>query len=182
MSAATMEAIADRAGVSKTTVYRWWPSRGTLALEGLLEVARDSVLMPEGMSVRDALCFQVLALIRTFTGSDAGPLMWALVSHSQSDPQLARQLRERWLAPRRAVVTGILLAGMEAGEIRPGLDADAIADQLLAPVYYRLIFRHGQLADRLADVVVDQLMVGLRAREEELAQYPPPDARGSAVG
>jgi hypothetical protein len=133
-----------------------------VALDGLLERVRDSITVPEGMSVRDVLRFQVRALVRMFGAGPAGPLMWALVSQAQSDHRLARELRERWLGPRRAVVTGILLAAMEAGEIRSDIDAGVVADQLFAPVYYRLIFRHGPLDESLADALVDQLMAGLR--------------------
>jgi AcrR family transcriptional regulator len=47
LGAATVEAIADRAGVGKATIYKWWPSRAAVALEGMTLVAADSWNVPE---------------------------------------------------------------------------------------------------------------------------------------
>jgi AcrR family transcriptional regulator len=160
VNAASMEAIAERAGVSKATIYKWWPSRGAVALDGFLAQAQDTIAVPEGLSTRDALHFQTLALIRLFRDTPSGPLMRALVSQAECDPEIARAVRERWLAPRRAVATEILRIGMARGELRPGLDTALVSDLLFAPIYHRLIFGHEPLTDELADRLVDQVLGG----------------------
>jgi AcrR family transcriptional regulator len=164
LAAATMDAIAARAGVSKATVYKWWPSRGAVALDGFLDRVAGTLAIPAGLSAADALAWQVDALIKIFRDSTAGPLMRALVAAAQSDPDISRALREQWLAPRRAVALDILRGGVQRGEIRPGLDHEGILDALFAPVYYRLVFGHGQLADDLAATLVDMVMSGIAAR------------------
>lgn len=161
--AATMEAIAARAGVSKATVYRWWPSRGAVALDGLLERVRDTISIPEGLSATEALRFQIEALIRLFRDSRSGSLMRALVAQATSDPGLARALREQWVGPRRAVVFEVVRRGQQAGELRADLDPAVVADQLFAPVYYRLLFGHEPLDDGLADRLLGQLVEGISA-------------------
>jgi AcrR family transcriptional regulator len=161
VNAASMEAIAERAGVSKATIYKWWPSRGAVALDGFLAQAQDTIAIPEGLSTREALHYQVLALIRLFRDTPSGPLMRALVSQAECDPEIARAVRERWLAPRRAVAMEIIRAGVASGEFRPDIDAAAVSDQLFAPIYHRLIFGHAPLADELADRLVDQAVAGL---------------------
>ncbi|HVV20772.1 MAG TPA: TetR/AcrR family transcriptional regulator [Pseudonocardiaceae bacterium] len=163
VTAASMEAIAERAGVSKATIYKWWPSRGAVALDGFLAQAQDTITVPEGLSTRDALHFQLLALIRLFRDTPSGPLMRALVSQAECDAEIARAVRERWLAPRRAVAIQIVRDGVARGELRSELDVDVVSDQLFAPVYHRLVFGHAPLDDELADRLVDQAMVGLRA-------------------
>lgn len=163
VTAASMEAIAERAGVSKATIYKWWPSRGAVALDGFLAQAQDTIAVPEGLSTRDALHFQLLALIRLFRDTPSGPLMRALVSQAECDAEIARAVRERWLAPRRAVAIQIVRDGVARGELRSDLDVDVVSDQLFAPVYHRLVFGHAPLDDGLADRVVDQAMVGLHA-------------------
>jgi AcrR family transcriptional regulator len=163
LAAATMDAIAARAGVSKATLYKWWPSRGAVALDGFLDRVAQTLAIPAGMTAAEGLTWQLGALIRIFRDTAAGPLMRALVTAAQSDPDIARSLRERWLAPRRAVSLEILRTGAERGEIRPGLDHEAIIDQLFAPVYHRLFFEHAPLADDLAGVMVTQLMAGIAA-------------------
>jgi AcrR family transcriptional regulator len=163
LAAATMDAIAGRAGVSKATIYKWWPSRGAVALDGFLDRVSGTLVIPGGTTAAAALTWQVNALVELLRDTSAGPLMRALVAAAQSDPDIAAALRERWLAPRRAVTLEILEAGIKRGELRPGLDAEAVMDELFAPVYYRLFFGHGTLADDLAVTLVDQLLDGIRA-------------------
>jgi AcrR family transcriptional regulator len=162
MAAASMEAIAHRAGVSKATIYRWWPSRGAVALEGFLEQTRDSIEIPEGLSTHDALRFQVGGLIALFRDPTCGPLMRALIGQAQSDPEIARALRERWLGPRRAVAAEVVRAGIERGDVRADIDVTVVVEQVFAPVYHRLVFEHDRLDDAFADCLVSQLMAGLR--------------------
>jgi AcrR family transcriptional regulator len=162
MAAASMEAIAHRAGVSKATIYRWWPSRGAVALEGFLEQTRDTIEIPEGLSTHDALRFQVGALIELLQDPACGPLMRGLIGQAQSDAEIARALRERWLAPRRAVAAEVVRSGIERGEIGPDIDVAVVVDQVFAPVYHRLVFGHDRLDDGFADRLVGQLMAGLR--------------------
>src|SRR6201999_129165 len=134
VNAASMEAIAERAGVSKATIYKWWPSRGAVALDGFLAQALETIAVPEGLSTREGLRFQAGALIRLFRDTPSGPLMRALVSQAECDPEIARAIRELWLAPRRAVAMEIIRAGMAHGEIRPDVDVGVAADQLFAPI------------------------------------------------
>jgi AcrR family transcriptional regulator len=163
MAAATMDAIAARAGVSKATIYKWWPSRGAVALDGFLDRVAGTLAIPEGATAREALTWQIAALIRLFRDTAAGPLMQALVAQAQTDPDIARSLRERWLAPRRAVSMDILRSGIERGEIRPDLDYEAVMDELFAPVYHRLFFGHNPLDESLAATMVAQLFTGIAA-------------------
>lgn len=163
LTAASMEAIADRAGVSKATIYKWWPSRGAVALDGFLAQAQHTMVVPEGLSTREALRLHMLALVRLFRETPSGPLMRALASQAECDPEIARAIRERWLAPRRAVSYEIIRGGVARGEIRDDVDATVLIDMLYAPIYYRLIFGHEPLTDELADSLVDHAMAGALA-------------------
>jgi AcrR family transcriptional regulator len=158
-----MDAIAARAGVGKATIYKWWPSRGAVALDGFLDKVAGTLAIPEGLTSADALTWQLDALITLFRDTTAGPLMRALVAAAQSDPDIARSLRERWLAPRRTVSLEILRAGVARGELRPGLDYEAVMDGLFAPVYQRLFFGHVELSSDLAATLVRQTMAGIAA-------------------
>jgi AcrR family transcriptional regulator len=165
LAAATMDAIAAKAGVSKATIYKWWPSRGAVALDGFLDQVTGTLAIPEGVSAAEALTWQIGALVRLFRDTTAGPLMRALVAAAQSDPDIARSLRERWLAPRRAVTLDILRSGMERGEIRADIDVEAVMDELFAPVYHRLFFGHSALDDQLAAAIVRPLLAGISASQ-----------------
>jgi hypothetical protein len=87
----------------------------------------------ENASLQEVLTSQVLALIRLFRDSDAGPLMADLMAASQADPDIRAALEEQWLRPRRQVSAGLLRAGIERGELDPGTDIEAAVDQLYAP-------------------------------------------------
>jgi AcrR family transcriptional regulator len=159
--ATTMEAIATRAGVSKATIYKWWPTRGAVALDGFLAQVQDTIAVPAGASTADAVRFQVRALLAAFRDTAAGPLMRALVAQAVAEPDVAVALRENWLEPRRRVVLDVLRDGIASGQLRPDTDVAAAADQLFGPIYHRLFFGHDPLDDTLADVLVDQVMHGV---------------------
>ena len=166
LAATTMEAIAARAEVSKSTIYKWWPSRGEIALEGFLAQVQDTIDVPAGAGVAESMRIQLRALIAVFRDTSAGPLIRALVAQAVAEPDLAVALREHWLEPRRDAALSVLRRGVRSGELRKDTDVDAVADQLFAPVYHRLNFGHDPLGDGLGDVLVDQLMRGVGARPQ----------------
>lgn len=163
LSAATMEAIAARAGVGKATIYKWWPSRGAVALEGFMVSAADSWSLPEGASASESLRVLAVSAVRLFVGTPAGQLMRSLAADAQSQPEIALALREQWFGPRRAVVAEILRKGMENGELRAGLDLAATLDLVFAPVYYRLLFSHEPLDEEFAARSIEQVLHGIVA-------------------
>lgn len=185
LAAATMDAIAARAGVSKATIYKWWRSRGAVALEGFLTKVATAVSVPEGASLEEALRTQVGTLVGVFRTTAAGSLMRALAGEAVSNPDIGRALREQWFAPRRAVIAELLRGGVERGELRADLDVAAAVDQLFAPVYQRLIFGHEPLDTDLAGTLVAQAVNGFRpaAGSGVVGAGPaavPPDEPGTA--
>jgi AcrR family transcriptional regulator len=162
MSAATTEAIAARAGCSKATIYKWWPSRAAVLLEGLFDLTRATIEVPEGLSLEAALRGQLTAAMEIFREGATGPLVRTLVGEAVGDPAVAEALREQWIGPRRVVSVRILRDAVARGELRPDTDLEAASDQLFAPLYHRLNFGHAPLDDDLPAILVDQLLRGLR--------------------
>ena len=161
LGAAHVEAIAARAGVSKATIYKWWPNRGAVVLDGFLERVRHSLVIPEGLGTVAALEFQIRELVALFADAAVASAIRAIASEAQSDPELARAVRERWLAPRRAVTAAVLSDGIANGDLRPDLDVELVMDQLYGPLYFRLLFGHAPLLDDLAPRLVRQLLDGV---------------------
>lgn len=162
LAAATMEAIAARAGVSKRTLYKYWPSRGAVALEGFMRAAASSWSLPDGASATESLKILVVAAARLFTGTPAGPLMRSLIADAQSQDEVATAIREQWLRPRRAGAADLIRQGMAEGDFRADLDVETTIDLLFAPVYYRLLLGHEPLTDAFAVATVEHLVAGLR--------------------
>ena len=90
----TVEAIAVRAGVSKATIYRWWPNKAAVITDSFLELTAPEIDFVETGSVREDLRLQMRSLIRTFA-SKSGQTIAALVAEGQSDPEVADAFRSR---------------------------------------------------------------------------------------
>jgi AcrR family transcriptional regulator len=164
LTAATMEAIAARAGVSKRTLYKYWPSRGAVALEGFMRSAATSWSLPENATVAESLEALVTAAVDLFTETPAGPLMRSLVADAQSQDEIAMALRDQWLRPRRAVAADLIRKAIRDGEFRADLDVEVVLDLLFAPVYYRLLLGHESLDTQFAVTSVRHLVAGLSPR------------------
>lgn len=159
-SGTTIEAIAARARVSKVTIYKWWPSRGAVAIDAYFHRFRETSIYPDTGDVARDITTQILSVIETFRGR-AGYVMAELLGHAQSDPALAEMLRVRWLQPRREAATAVLQRGIDRGEIRKDVSLPVLMDELYGPVYYRLIARHEPLSDEFAHELVANTFRGV---------------------
>jgi AcrR family transcriptional regulator len=160
-AATTIESIAARAGVSKVTIYKWWPSRGSVAIDAFFHHYRQTLEFPDTGDVAEDLTYQMLIMAAAFRGR-AGATMAELIGQAQSDPALAETLRTGWLQPRREVSSGVIRRGIERGQVRTGADVDLLLDQLYGPIYYRLVARHGPLSDEFVRDLVSNVLNGVR--------------------
>lgn len=160
----TMEGIAARAGVSKQTLYNWWPSKARLAMEAYAATAATRIPEPDTGSteedLRRLLCFTCQVLGRGEPG--LGETLAGLIAAAQSDSELGNELRETLIAARRRIATRILQRGMERGEIDPTLELPLALDLLYGPIWYRLLLRNAPLNKTFAHEIVAHLMPRLR--------------------
>ena len=159
----TVEAIAERAGVSKATVYRWWPNRAAVVMDGFLSIVSSEVPFPHTGHAREDIRIHMRRLAEAFSGK-IGRTVAALIAEGQSDPELAEALRSRWLSVRRAEARKILELGIERGELREDLDPEVAVDVLYGPIYYRMLVGHAPLDDDFADALANHVFAGLAAR------------------
>jgi AcrR family transcriptional regulator len=162
-AAVTVEAIAERAGVSKATVYRWWPNRAAVVMDGFLSIVSSEVPFPHTGRAREDIRIHMRRLAEAFSGK-IGSTVAALIAEGQSDPELAEALRSRWLSVRRAEARKILELGIERGELREDLDPEVAVDVLYGPIYYRMLVGHAPLDDDFADALANHVFAGLAAR------------------
>jgi AcrR family transcriptional regulator len=135
----TVEGIAARAGVSKQTIYRWWPSKVDILLDTLVEEADRRLKIPEDGRVIDAVRGYLRALARFLTKLDAGKVLLALLGEAQHDAETAALFHERYLDPRRTRERALLKRGIAAGELPASLNPDATLDALIGPIVYRAL-------------------------------------------
>ncbi|MEK0156497.1 TetR/AcrR family transcriptional regulator [Arthrobacter oryzae] len=133
----TVEGVAARAGVAKTTIYRRYRSRNDLALAVLLDMVGDVSTRPYVADAETELAELVDRTVELMCTSVMGRIMKGLVSEVAADPELARVYRERVVSHRLADVSALVDHGIARGELRAGLDPEMVTDLLLGPVYYR---------------------------------------------
>src|SRR5664280_1108922 len=140
------------AGVGKQTIYRWWPSKGAVVFEALLEDLRVSLTFDDTGDLRADLTTQVTSLSRVFASPD-GRHMAALIGGAQGDPDLAQALLEHWVRPRRRYAMAFLQQAKDRGQLRPDLDLEVGIDIIWAPLYYRLLLHYAPLDEAHAAAV-----------------------------
>ena len=138
-AAMTVEAIAARAGVSKATIYRWWPSKGAIVLEAVDDVADETLTQPDTGDIAADLRTHLQGMIRIFTDPPVGPAFRGLLADAQQDPSLAREVRERLTVPRIATFEDRLRVARRQGQLAADAHLDVALDLLYGPLYRRLV-------------------------------------------
>lgn len=138
LPAISADAIAERAGVSKATIYRWWPNKSAVVMEAFIEMMAPRIAFPQTKSAFDDLRVQLCRIVDAYTG-DAGKLFRTLVADSQSNAELAAALWERYFSIRRDQARQVIHRGVASGEFRADLDVETAIDLLYGPMLYRLM-------------------------------------------
>jgi AcrR family transcriptional regulator len=157
-----MDTVAERAGTSKATIYRWWPSKELLALDALFAEWEPR---PPHTQDTGSLRRELLALIRPWVrqlgAKPYGRVVAALITKAHSDPDFADEYRARFVQPRRDRARTIFVRAIERGEVPRGTDIEVALDLLYGPIYHRLLHGHAPLTDRFARTIVDHVVAGV---------------------
>jgi len=158
----TIEGVADKARVSKATIYRWWESKGELALDALVgELVARLRNVPDTGSLRDDLRGYVRTVVRVYGDEVVGPTQAAIIGEMQSDVALRKAYRERVTEPLRLQSREMFVRAAARGEIASDTDTDLVLDMLVGAVFLRLLFVRGPLNLRFADQLVDIVLEGV---------------------
>jgi AcrR family transcriptional regulator len=173
----TVEGVATRAGVAKTTIYRRYRSKHDLALAVLLRMVQEVVAVPDLGDTRAELVSFVNGAVHILGDTLMGRVMQGLVSDLATGGPLTGDFRERIVATRLAEVRRVVDRGIERGELRPEVDYELVHDLLFGPVYYRLLLSGGPLSDDLAQQIVDAVLPSLTAGPAAAAPSSSQDRR-----
>ena len=157
--AMTTDEIAGRSGVSKATIYKWWPNKYAVAVEAFLSEMMIEAPDPDTGSAREDLR-SVLHGVAHFFSGPSGRVYAELVGEGQTDPVVQKELQSL-VARRRELIRVIWARGVARGELRGDIDVDAAIDLVFGPPLYRLIMGHAPLDDAAADALADAVMRGL---------------------
>ena len=151
---ATIDAIARRAGVARSTIYRNWPNRFDLLLEATATEIGGIEAIPVG-ALRPDLVALVRHLAEVLASDRLGSVAAALIVESRRDAELDA-LRERFLEHRRQAVGKVMRTAIERGEVRADTDVLAAVDELSAAVFYRVMILRSTTDEAWAERLVDR--------------------------
>jgi AcrR family transcriptional regulator len=151
--------VADRAGVGKGAIYRRYRSKDELVSAAVAALVSD-ITVPNTGSTRNDLHALMREAVELYQGSGAGSLMLNIVFAANQRPELARTVRDTFLADRRAVLRQVLERGIERGDLRADLDFELALDVLGGPLFYRLLITGGPIDDDLAKGVAELILRG----------------------
>jgi AcrR family transcriptional regulator len=157
----TIERVAARAGVGKATIYRRWGSKTELVVDAVGSV-KPPPIHPDTGSTRDDLVEMLSASFGWGTDPDLVRLLVGMCMELQRNAEMGNLYRERVTGPRRHAMVEVLERGVERGELRPGLDADAVVDQLVGPLFYRQVIAATPVDRESVAQVVDLVLSGIR--------------------
>jgi AcrR family transcriptional regulator len=165
-AAFTVEGVAARAHTGKASIYRRWPTKTELILDSLTAGLPDeqdceaAFELEDDVTTADAL--RALAgRIADILNSPAGDAIRAIKSGAVDDSELARAIDERFQAPRRAALLGLLRRGIERGEVRPDAVTDCVLEVLPAMLTYRVVMMREQLTDSDIAAIVNDVLIPL---------------------
>lgn len=164
LTAVELTAVAERAGVGKSTVYRRWGSVPALVDDLLADMADTSRRRPDTGSLRGDLVAVARLIQRTLADRRQGSLFRAIIAAGSCDERTARSLAGFYRA-RIDEMTPIVGDAVARGEAPAGTDASAVIRYVSAPLYYSLLTGTASLsqaeADRAADAVVAAVVAGV---------------------
>jgi AcrR family transcriptional regulator len=176
LSAMTMDRVAERAGVSKATIYRWWPSKELLALDAFSTdwETTSPLTSPDTGSLRGDLRARLRPFRRLLQRRPVSRVLTGLVAQAQTDEMFAELYRGRFLEPRRAATRELFQRAIERGEIAADSDLDVALDLVYGALFHRLFQGHAPLDERFAEEIIETVAAGLeRGRLSEIVQTQP---------
>lgn len=156
MAGLSMDLVAHRAGVSKATIYRRWPSKEQLVIDVMRSFA-EPIAVPESASVAADLTLyleRMVELLRTKPRSDVLPHLIAAACHDEA----LRKSLDDFSRMREVPLRSILERAVERGELRPGFDVDTAVDMLAGAFFYRRLMSNQLPTKALARRLVAMLL------------------------
>ncbi|MGW8378067.1 TetR/AcrR family transcriptional regulator [Streptomyces sp. ODS28] len=154
----TIEGIAARAGVAKQTIYRWWGTKTEVLLEAFLLDVTEDLAPPQYDDVARDLRAHLRQLAGFLGQSDPGAVFRALLAHAEHDRTFAEEFRARFLEEQRDRDRLPLELAVHRGQLPADLDVSTETDQLVGPVYYRVLVTGEPVDEDFTDRLVDAFL------------------------
>jgi AcrR family transcriptional regulator len=161
--AATIEAIAARSGVAKTTIYRWWPNRPALLVDLLVQISSAAAPPPAGGDPLRELRTE-LRLVAEASEALPGRLLISLLGEAQCDPEIHKTLMQGLFNPRRHATAKVIRRAQLSGALREDVPPLVAVDLFFGPLFYRRFIRHEPVTGSFVKQVFEHVMAGMQAQ------------------
>ncbi len=158
-SGVTIDGVAERSGVAKTTIYRHWKSRSSLVFDAFESLLAPSALPSHNGPIRQQLEAILVHFVYSLTRSEWARAVSTLIDGADRDPEM-RQLLHDFLAVRMEPGRDALRAAVERGELRADLDVDEAIAMLVGPIFYRRFVSRENLDEPFVTQLVDLFLLG----------------------
>jgi AcrR family transcriptional regulator len=138
----TMDAVAERAGVSKATIYRRWPSKNELAVDAVARLPPSEPLADHGSLAADLTALGTTQAARLERTNIPG-IVPRVLAESMGDPELHALLMERGVQPIRALLASLVERAIERGELAADTDVELVVDIIHGTGVYRMLINRG---------------------------------------
>jgi AcrR family transcriptional regulator len=139
--ALTIEAIVQRSGVARSTIYRHWPSRNEVVADALRALIPEIPTPPVTGDLEFRLNTLLRAVVNQFADARYAAVVPAILDSAARDPELA-EIRERFEDTQSAPLRRVLTDAVDAGELSPDTDVLEAAAQLVGPLFFRGIVQN----------------------------------------
>ena len=157
LTAVTIEAIAHKAGVSRPTIYRYWPNAPAVAMAAFLDASGAPTAAKTSRSPLAALRAQLHAVADAFA-APTGRSVAAMVAAAQSETELAKAFRNEFIARNRDAARLLLERCVEEQLVERPPDIDLALDLIFGPLFYRLLMGHAPITRGFVDQLIDAII------------------------
>ena len=162
MRGLTVENVAERSGVHKTTVYRRWGSVEGLIADALEMAQEEPWPIPDTGTIEEDLRGVARLVQSGFDDPELGPVSSAFVAAAMQSPEAARALHAFFEA-RHEQSAQVVRRAVDRGELPITVDVREVIRVAVAPIYYRLFVAHEPVTERDADRAADAALAAARA-------------------
>jgi AcrR family transcriptional regulator len=157
LTAVTIEAIANKAGVSRPTIYRYWANAPAVAMAAFLDASGAPTAAKASRSPLAALRAQLHAVADAFA-APAGRSVAAMVAAAQSETELAKAFRNEFIARNRDAARRLLERSIEDKLVERPSDIELALDLIFGPLFYRLLMGHAPITRGFVDQLIDAVI------------------------
>jgi len=158
----SIEAVARRAGVGKTAIYRRWSNKLEMVLEIVSEVAGRAVPLPDTGSFAGDLTLLMMIVSRALQHRIASQIIPDLMAEAARNPQIAETLQKALHTHQTAVGDKLVGQAVARGELPAGADPELAVDLILGPLYWRLAVARTPISDDYLEKLIAAVTTALR--------------------